>query len=84
MEQTASRVGATVDRMDGIARQISRYDLVLAVIPAAFVAAVLVGSAASVSFTATTGAASAVGLLAVVDALFLNPPRESSGRPPAA
>lgn len=84
MPGTVSLVRTAFDRATAIRRQASRYDLVLAVIPAAFVAAVLVGSAAPVSFTTTAGIASAIGLLAVVDALFLNPPREPSPRPPAA
>lgn len=83
MPRTPSQDRTTFDRVKAIAQQASRYDLVLAVIHAAFIAAVLVGSAASVSFTAAGGAASAIGLVAVVNAVFLNPPREPTARPPA-
>lgn len=53
---------------------ISRYDLVLAVIPSVFVMAVLVGHLLSLSVQASIAVASLVGALAVVDALFVNPP----------
>lgn len=65
-------------------RRASRYDLVLAVIPAAFLVAGLAGSVLAVPLETAVIAASALGGLAVVDALFLNPPRgPSTGRPPA-
>ena len=60
---------------------VTRYDLVLAAIPSAFVAAVLAAHLLSVPVqTALTGA-SAVGALALIDALFLNPPGGRTGRP---
>jgi len=64
----------TTDRTAG--RTVTRYDLVLLVIPAVFVLAL---AAAHVSpFRAQTllAAASLVGGLAVVDGLFVNPPSE--------
>lgn len=64
----------TTDRTTG--RTVTRYDLVLLVIPAVFVLAL---AAAQVSpFRASTllAAASLVGGLAVVDGLFVNPPSE--------
>lgn len=53
---------------------ISHYDFVLAVIPVVFVVALLVGNLLSVAPRVALATASVVGLLAVVDALFLNPP----------
>jgi hypothetical protein len=53
---------------------LSRYDLVLAAIPSVFVVAVLVGNLLSLPpTTAVAGAALAAGV-ALVDALFVNPP----------
>jgi hypothetical protein len=60
-------LGALVDR-------VSYYDLVLAVIPLAFLASALVSEVLSLSGTTTIAAASVVAGLAVVDALFFNPP----------
>lgn len=57
---------------------LSRYDLVLAVIPTAFVVALLVGNLLSVSARVALVSASVVGALAVLDALFLNPPTGSA------
>lgn len=62
-------LGAFVDQLLA-----SRYDLVLAVIPTAFVVALLVGNLLSVSARVALVSASVVGALAVLDALFLNPP----------
>ena len=53
----------------------SRHDVVLAVIPAAFVLAVLLGGLAGVPARTAVAAAAAVGALAMLDALFFNPPR---------
>jgi len=54
--------------------RLSRYDLVLAVVPIGFVLAALVGRLLSLSASGTLALGSAVGLLAVLDALFLSPP----------
>ena len=56
----------------------SRYDLVLAVIPSVFIVAVLLGHLLSVSARVAVAGASLVAVLALVDALFINPP--TSGR----
>lgn len=56
---------------------LSRYDLVLAVIPLAFLVALAVAHVGAAPFRSTLFAASIVGALALVDALFLNPPRIS-------
>lgn len=53
---------------------ITRHDLVLAVIPSAFIVAMLVGQVVSLSTQASVALASIVGALALFDALFLNPP----------
>lgn len=53
----------------------SRYDALLAVIPAAFLAAGVLGSVLPIPMRTAVAAASVVGMLAVADALFLNPPR---------
>lgn len=55
--------------------EVSRYDLVLAVIPAAFVLAATLRTAVSLSSTTAVAAAAGLSALAVIDALFLNPPR---------
>lgn len=68
----------TVDRLP----RASRYDLVLAVIPAAFLFGALAGTTSSVPTTAAVSAASVVGGLAMLDALFLNPPRRPSAGSP--
>lgn len=52
----------------------SRYDLVLAIVPAAFLVASLVGTVLSVSWQATLLTGALVGCLAILDAIFLNPP----------
>lgn len=56
-------------------RSASRYDLVLAMIPSAFVIAVLLGNLISLSMQSQLLVAALVGLIALVDALFINPPR---------
>lgn len=53
---------------------LSRYDLVLALIPAAFVLTTLGAGFFDVPFQAGLTAASLVGLVGIADALFLNPP----------
>ena len=53
---------------------LSRYDLVLAFIPVVFVLSVVLGHLLSVPFRTTLVGASVVGALALLDALFVNPP----------
>ena len=60
---------------------LSRYDLVLAIIPSAFVLAWVLAAVAGLPLRSGLLAASVVGVLAVADALFLNPPR---GREPGS
>jgi len=52
-----------------------RYDAVLAIIPAVFVAALLAGQLRSLSLRATVAAGSLVCAVVLADALFLDPPR---------
>jgi hypothetical protein len=58
----------------------TRYDLVLAVVPLAFAVALVAGLLSPVSVHAALAAAGVVGVAAVVDALFVNPP-ERGDRP---
>lgn len=60
-------------------RPVSRYDLILAAIPLAFVAALVAAVTLGVPLRSTMGAASMVGALAVGDAIFRNPPTNSGG-----
>jgi len=67
----------STDRTDG--RTLSRYDFVLLVIPAAFVLALAAAHLSPFRVSTLLAAASLVGALAVVDGLFVNPPRGPSG-----
>ena len=58
---------------------LTRYDLVLLVIPAAFALAFVLAHVLSMSLSVSMAAASAVGVAAVADGLFVNPPA-SPGR----
>lgn len=60
-------------------RRISRYDLVLAVIPAAFLLAGVASQFLAVPTHHVVAAATSVGVLALVDSLFVNPPQSGSG-----
>jgi hypothetical protein len=57
---------------------LSRYDLVLAVIPAAFVVALLSTLVFSIPLRTTLPPSSLVGVLALADTLYLNPPLDES------
>lgn len=63
----------TIDRL-AKRLPVSYYDLVLAVIPAVFVVAVLLGELLAVPAETAIAGASIAAALALVDALFLNPP----------
>lgn len=54
---------------------ISRYDLVLALIPTAFLTALLIANLLSLPARSTLVIAAFVSALALLDALFLNPPK---------
>lgn len=54
----------------------AQYDLVLGLIPLAFVLAMTLGTALGLSVQVMLVAAALVGVVALVDALYLNPPIE--------
>ena len=80
---------ATVDRpedagIDDSRPRLSRYDLLLAVVPAAFLVGGAVAMAADVPLRLVVPVAASIGALALVDGLFLNPPRQpGAGSGPA-
>ncbi|WP_245180722.1 hypothetical protein [Haloarcula amylovorans] len=55
----------------------TRYDLVLALIPAAFLLALAAASVVGVALPTAFAAGSIVAVAAVTDALFLHPPTKS-------
>lgn len=59
--------------------RLSHYDLVLAVVPVAFLVSAIVGYLFAVPPKTALVVASVVGLLAMLDALFLNPPTRPDG-----
>lgn len=68
------------DRMQSeplLASELERYDLVLAVIPSAFIIALFVGQLLSLPVRVSTLVAAVVAGLAVYDALFVHPPTGS-------
>lgn len=67
--------GGLLDRVPGL----SYYDIVLAVVPVAFLVSVLVGRLLSISTRTALVIASVVGGLVVADALFFNPPIRPDG-----
>lgn len=70
---------STGNRPFGRIGELTRYDLVLAIIPIAFLVSVLVGHLLSVPTRTALIAASVVGTLAMIDALFFNPPIRPKG-----
>lgn len=58
-------------------RSLTRYDLVLLVIPVVLAASLLASLLTPVSLTASLAAGSLVGTAVLVDALFRNPPTGS-------
>jgi len=61
-------------------RCLSHYDLLLLVIPAAFVLALVGSTMSSLPLSALMAGASLVGALAVADGLFVNPPGHGGTR----
>lgn len=81
MHERTTPSDSTVERTGrGPVGDPSRDDLVLAVIPVAFLAAVFAGAVGPVSYTAAMRAAALVGVLVVADALFVNPPLRNGRR----
>lgn len=62
--------------------RLTRYDLLLLVVPAAFLVALLAVGLAGVPLRVATSAAAGVSALALVDGLFFNPPRRPTGALP--
>lgn len=58
---------------------VSRYDLVLAVIPTAFVVAILLAHLLGIPAQSALVGASIIGAIALVDGLFRHPPRPDGG-----
>jgi hypothetical protein len=56
---------------------VSRYDLVLGVIPITFVVSIVVSAATGLSVVYALAPAALVGILVIVDACYLNPPIDS-------
>ncbi|WP_435319310.1 hypothetical protein [Haloarchaeobius sp. TZWSO28] len=74
---------ASLSTIRTLVAAVSRYDLVLAMIPLSFVAAALWSVLGDASSTTAIGIAGVCCLLALVDALFVNPPgrgRRGTGR----
>ena len=74
---------STADRPQNttsLRHRLSRYDLLLAVVPAAFLLGLLAAGLADVPLGVAMGTAAAVAALALVDGLFLNPPRRPRAR----
>lgn len=84
MDRAVAGLRNAVDRSRRTLRRASRYDLVLALIPAAFLLAAIAGSTLPVSSTTAVLAAGLLSGMAIVDALFLNPPRGPAAGPPAS
>lgn len=76
---TSDRPENTVDARHRLSRVtgLSRYDLQLAVVPAAFLLGLLAAGLADVPLRVALSSAGAVSAMALVDGLFFNPP----GRP---
>ena len=84
-ESVAYRLGGT-GRKPGTVRRLfeslSRHDLVLAVIPSAFLVAMLVGTLLGLSTEMVLVGAAMIGIAALLDALFLNPPIDGDAASP--
>lgn len=75
---------APSDRPRSARHRLSRYDLLLAVVPLAFAVGLLAAGLGEVPFRVAMSAAATVGALALVDGLFRNPPRRPRLDDPAA
>lgn len=76
VESVDSRASARTTGLD-----LSRYDVILVAIPLAFLAALLIGQLLSLPIQAAVVVGAALGALAVVDALFVTPPRQGRRTP---
>lgn len=80
MRANTPRSDSIVRRPDTLAEAVSRYDLVLAVIPLAMVAGVLLGATGSVPEPVGVGGGGVVAVAATAYALFGDPPIERDHR----
>lgn len=80
MHRSGLRIRTPWKQLFGGRSQLSRYDTVLAVIPMSFLVATAFGTVLSVPVWTAIGAASVLAACAVIDALFLNPPRGPASR----
>ena len=80
MRATTPWSDSIVRRPDTLAEAVSRYDLVLAVIPLAIVAGVLLGTLGSVPEPVGVGGGGVVAFAATAYALFGDPPIETDRR----
>ncbi len=62
-------------------RTISRYDVVLGIIPIVFMVSLLMASIGSLTVEEAIAGSSIIAVLALIDALFLNPPGVSTTPP---
>lgn len=69
-----SRLRSQRGRLQRIGSQLSRYDLVLAVIPFSFMLALVVAAVVSIPLHASMGASALFSSVLLADALYLNPP----------
>jgi hypothetical protein len=64
-----------IERFRAVLASLSRYDLLLVAIPAAFLLAFVTSNALAIGVHAALVGAALVGALAIADAIALNPPR---------
>lgn len=69
------RTWCSIERFEAALASLSRYDLVLWAIPAAFLLAFVASNALAIGVQTALAGAALVGALAITDAVALNPPR---------
>ncbi|MFD1587574.1 hypothetical protein ACFR9U_11305 [Halorientalis brevis] len=77
-DNTAQR--GTADGRRVLFPSLSRYDLLLAFMPTVFLISLVVGNLLSIGFRTALSVAGIAGIAALIDALFLNPPKTGTGR----
>ena len=77
MSEPTTPTDRIVSRTTDGAAAVSRYDLVLAVVPVAFLLAFAAGLLSSIPLYAAMAIGSLAGTVAVADALFVNPPGDA-------
>lgn len=78
MHRVARLCHAGIASLVGLRRRASRHDLVLAIIPVAFLFAGVLGTTMPVGSMTAVMAGALVSGLAMLDALFFNPPTDPS------